>query len=311
MSKESQSDNIKAMLAHRNDQYAFLAFILLMASLGLGTQPGVTFTVAWAALAGAGFFMSIVAFPNVWRTALGLICAYLLSFLGMLCIIVFRDILLIFGFPVIVLFGVFLGFGAIIVMLIVIAQVKQVRDADIGGRYIPLGLWSISGSIFMIITAFSTISWYFWATGFYLIPYLLFEVLLILCYLWMLWLPDRRLNWDVPKEVKRGIPSVLSKTAVIKRIGGGEKNKCPACGSAIEFETRMCKKCGKVQKFGWCPVSEIHLLPCAHCRHLNTYGNRECELCHNPLAEKIKCPRCEVSAKIGDWPLKPDDDKEE
>ena len=298
------------LLRSRRNQYAVVAFVLMLTTIGIGTTSSDVTTIAWAGFGFAALVFMALAFPRFWKNAIWLAAIYVISVLGVISLVVW-DARILQDTHIFFFLGLFLLAVALYLNLALIARVKLRRDSMGIENYIPLGIWSMGVLLFFGLSLASGALWIYWAQGGSLIPYIAIETLMAMVIIGIMWIPDRTLDWDIEQAPAiRTEGGVLSKS----RAGSGDtrkgRNVCPACGLDVKVERKACPSCGENQNFGWCPVSEIFVLPCSQCKTLNTYGNKACSTCKEPLEMEIACPECGKEHKLDEW-RKPKIEKKE
>lgn len=296
-------------LENRRNQYMVVALTLMFAAIGVGTISGDFITFAWAGLGFGALVFMVLAFPRCWKNFIWLAAIYTLSILGVLSLMVWEPRILqsthIFFF-----LGLFLLAVALYLNLALIARIKLRRDSMGIENYVPLGIWSMGVLSFFGLSLLSGVFWIYWAQGGSLAPYVATEALLSMAIIGVLWIPERSLDWDVEQAPVKAEGGVLSKAKMGMGVARKGRNVCPACGLDVQVEQKSCPACGENQNFGWCPVSEIFVLPCSQCKTLNTYGNKACSTCKEPLEMEITCPECGKEHALEKW-RKPKKEKKE
>ncbi len=287
------------------DQLLLAAFGCIILSFYFGLQPGLLFAVLWAGTGIVAFLFIYFAFPNMWPYGLLLYAIYAISAFGVILPVFWYDRLMFFGISIPILIGIFLILAAFYVAFYIVQNVKKTRDAAATKEsYLPLGFWSISVLLFVIFSALSIFSWALWANsgGGEIQFYFVLEPLIALILIYILWLPDRGLDWG-----GEGLPQppatkfIVKKSKALKKKVAKVRNICPECGSKLKLEKKACPSCNNAQKFGWCVTSEAYVLPCSHCGSMTLYGKEKCQECGKRLSETVECNNCGKSFPVRDW----------
>jgi len=236
--------------------------------------------IYWVILIGASLAMIFMAFPHVWMYVFWFGFVYALAFAGSLLIFVYSEGAFYYTFSGLIVEG-----AAAYVMMILVNRTKRLRDSADDEYYTPLGIWMLAIVAFFVLANLSIVSWIGWAyRGWTVVPYLAMEVLLVASLIYLMWVPEH-FSWGV------------SGTSIAKA------ESCPACGSDLDVELRICPECGEAQSARWCPVSEEFVVRCPHCKELTTYGREACPLCGKGLLPAFKCKKCKKSSDLREWKL--------
>jgi hypothetical protein len=300
-----------SLFRERKNQFAVGTFIFILISLFLGLQNGLIFTILWLATGILALLCIYFGFPNMWAYGVLIYVVYLLSAFGMILLIFWRDYTLMENFSLAIAGGIILLIVAFYVSVHIIGQVKKIRDITIKEKYIPLGFWSLGVISFPFLPIISIWFWSLWAEGHevWLASYVVVEIIISMLLIYLLWIPDRNLNWNVeflPKsratriiEEKTKILAKKPKTLTKKVMR--PRRACPECGLKLKLEKKTCPICNNVQSFGWCIKSEVYAIPCLNCGALNILGKEKCSKCKEPLIDEVKCKSCKENVKLRDW----------
>jgi hypothetical protein len=289
----------------REDQLIIGVFVCLLLSLIFGLQPGTEYAILWAALGGIALLLIYFAFPNTWTYSLLLYAIYAISAFGIIIVFFWGDQLLIGDVSIAVFVGAFLFGAALYMSYHIIQSIKKARDAQSKeAGYVPLGFWSIGVMLFFGFSFLSVLGWAFSVNsgGSGLQIYLVLEPIIALLLVYILWLPDRNIDWsikDIPESPATKF--ITAKTDSVKQKVTKIRNICPECGLKLKIEKKTCPSCGKTQTFGWCVRSEAHVLPCANCGNMALYGKEKCDKCGKKLSEKVTCNSCQKEFQVKDW----------
>jgi hypothetical protein len=288
------------------DQLAIAAFICFLVSLIFGTQEGITYAVLWAAFGVFAFVCIYFAFPHTWTYGILLLGIYAILAFGVIIIFHWGDRFLVSGLSISILAGAFLFIAAILMSFHIIQSVKKIRDAQVSkDNYLALGFWTIGVMAFAFLSFFSVLGWslYVQNGGGWLWVYYVLEPVIAFLLIYVLWLPDRNINWT-----QKGLPQspatqfIAQKTQVVKdKVVIRTKNICPECGMRLKMEKKKCPICGNTQYFGWCVRSEAYALPCANCGEMALLGKEKCDKCGKRIQTKITCNKCEKKSPVKDW----------
>jgi hypothetical protein len=304
-----EQENFKFLsLNKREDQFIVAVFLCILLSFIFGLQPGVTYAVLWVALGVAAFIFIYFAFPNTWTYAPLLYAIYAISAFGVIIIYHWSDRISFSGISIAIPVGIFFFAAAIYMEFHIIQSIKTARDAQIKkDNYVPLGFWSISVMLFAGFSFLSIIGWAISANsnGSGLQIYLVFEPIIAFLLIYILWLPDRNIDWSIENIPKSPATQFISlKTEVVKQKVKRMKNVCPECGLKLKVEKKICPSCGSTQTLGWCVRSEAHVLPCINCGTLSLFGKEKCPSCGKVLSGTIKCNSCQDESPVKEWAAK-------
>jgi len=234
----------------------------------------------------SGYFITH-AFARTWGYVVWLAFVYVLVFVGSVMFLVLsRDGLHFY------LTGILVEGFALFIIYSLIRRVKDARDVGGKSQYTPLGLWSVALLAFFILSNFSVLAWASWAEGrIHVAAYLVFESLMVLSLFFVLYVPENM------EEKRSAITETVAKGGRKRRA----KEKCPACGSSMDLEVRLCPECGTPKEFMWCPDSEEYIDRCPKCGELITLGSKRCSKCGTALHKGVTCDRCKMHAAISDW----------
>lgn len=290
------------------DQLVIATFILVLVSFFFGLQPDLLYALLWGATGIGALLCIYFAFPNMWPYALLLYVAYAIVTFGLIIMIFWYDVLTVSGISIPIMIGIFLIAAAFYIAFYIVQHIKKARDAmAVQEKYLPLGFWSIGVMLFVGISIISIIGWTLWVNtgGGEIQIYLVSEPLIALLLVYILWFPDRNIDWSMEKLPKSPAQEyIMDKSRVLKVKVARVKNECPECGLKLKREKKTCPSCDNVQTFGWCVKSEAFVLPCSHCQNMTLYGKGNCQKCGKPLSEKIVCNSCESSFPIKEWVAK-------
>ena len=286
---------------------AVYACILL--SFFFGLQDGMIPLALWLVLGVAALICMYWAFPNMWPYALLLYACYGISAFSVILIFFWNDALKIGDVSITMLLGVFLIFAAFAMAFHMVQYIKKARDTlTEKDQYVPLGFWSLAVMLSVAISILSIVAWSFWANenSAAIQTYIVLEPVLGFMLTYILWLPDRALDWS-----KKPVPESPAARFIVdksKAITGGitgsivrPKGTCPQCGNKLIMEKKLCPSCNNTQTFGWCATSETFVLPCGHCGTMNLYGRDSCTKCKNRLSSGILCNNCDNASSLRDW----------
>lgn len=287
------------------DQLVVAVFACILLSFFFGLQDGIIFTALWVALGAAALVCIYFAFPHMWPYALLLYACYGISTFSVILIVFWSDALRINNVSLPILLGGFLIFAAFYMAFHMIQYIKKARDTLTEKEdYIPLGFWSLAVMLSVVFSILSIVAWTLWARDNYgaIQGYIVLEPLLGLMLIYILWLPDRALDWT-----KKPVPEspatrfIVDKAKVITGSVVRTKGTCPECGTKLRMEKKQCPSCGNSQTFGWCTTSETFVLPCGHCGTMNLYGKDNCIKCKKKLSAGILCNNCDNASSLRDW----------
>ncbi len=304
-------NSIMILFKEKRNQFALGTFVFFLISLSMGLQGGLLFTILWLITGALAFLCVYFGFPNMWAYGVLLYMVYLFSAFGSILLIFWRDYTLMENFSLAIAGGIILLLLAFYISLHIISQIKKVRKVTIDEKYVPLGFWSIGVSLFVILPIFSMWFWSFWAdgNGDSIIYYTAIEVIIAMLLVYILWIPDRNLNWNIeylPKSpatrmIEEKSKALVKTPIVFSRRVMKLRRTCPECGSKLKLEMKACPSCNTKQSFGWCIKSEAYAIPCRNCGALNLYGKEKCRECNEPLIDEIKCKTCNESFKLREW----------
>jgi hypothetical protein len=186
------------------------------------------------------------------------------------------------------------------------ASARLDEEAFKKGRYVPLGIWSLSLLLFFIFTNTSAAGWYLWAAGegslgFYIVS----ELLLICIAIFALWTVQTRFAWGEPPDIIPSISSFVQPRAAEAPRGKAPKT-CPVCNVPATVERRMCRSCGKERDMYWCSKSEHYLIQCPKCRRYTSFGREDCGHCGKAIPDTFACA-CGARHPPRKWPRAPAD----
>ncbi|UCE36320.1 MAG: hypothetical protein JSW00_12390 [Thermoplasmata archaeon] len=287
------------------DQLVIATFVCVLLSLYFGLQPGLISAVLWAALGGGALLCIYFAFPNTWPYSFLLYACYGISAFGVILLFFWYDYLNVFGISLPILIGIFFIIAAFYMAFHIVQSVKKTRDTVAQKEeYLPLGFWSISVMFFMAFSVLSIISWSLWVDsgGGEIQFYMVLEPIIAFLLVYILWLPDRSLNWtveDLPESPATKF--IFDKSKVLKKKVAKVRNMCPECGTKLKVEKKSCPSCNNIQNFGWCVTSEAYVLPCTHCGSMALYGKEKCDACEKELTDGVECKSCGETFPLKEW----------
>ncbi len=287
------------------DQLVIATFFCVLLSFYFGLQPGLLNAVLWAAIGGGAVLCIYFAFPNMWPYSLLLYASYGISAFGIILLFFWNDSFKISEISIPIIIGVFLIGAAGFIAFHIVQSIKKVRDAvSKEDRYVPLGFWSISVFLFVIFSVLSILGWAIWVNsdGGEIQLYFVLEPLIAFLLVYILWLPDRGLDWSI-KDLPESPATkyITKKSKVIKGKVAKVRNVCPECGLKLKVEKKACPSCENTQNFGWCVKSEAYVLPCSNCGEMALYGKEKCGVCSEALSDKITCNACEKAFPVKEW----------
>jgi hypothetical protein len=299
-------------LDETEDQLAIGVFICIIASLIFGLQPGDINTALWGVFGIIAFILIFFAFPNTWTYGVLLYAIYAISAFGVILLYHWGGSYLIGGLSLTILAAMFFFLAAAYMTFHIIQSIKETRDAQIKqDNYLPLGFWSIGVMLFTFFSILSILSWSIYTSsgGPWIQMYIGFESTIALLIIYILWIPDRNVDWtqkDLPQSpavqfISMKTQVVKDKTTVMKDKVVKPKNICPECGMKLKIEKKTCPSCGNVQNFGWCVRSEAYALSCANCGKMALLGKETCPKCGKALADKITCNSCNKESAVKEW----------
>lgn len=287
------------------DQLIVITFVVVLLSFYFGLQPGTLFMMLWAGCGALSLLCIYFAFPNTWSYGLLLYVAYATSSFGVILIFFWYDKVKLFGGSIPILVGSFLIGSAFYMIFHIVQHIKKARDAmALKGNYLPLGFWSIGCALFIVFSVLSIIGWALWVNsdGGEIQLYLALEPLIALLLVYILWLPDRGIDWDIEQLPESPATRFLmDKSKVLKKKVAKVKNVCPECGSKLKREKKTCPSCNNVQTFGWCVTSEAYVLPCSHCGNMTLFGKDKCHVCEKALDDSVECSSCKKAFPVKEW----------
>lgn len=267
-----------------------LGGVFLYLSLLFGLKGGGLSLPGWIIFGIIGFAFIYRATPNFFFITWSLILIYLITFLGVY----------IYFAPEIGLFtGYLKPMGVVLVLLSFtltsrfILYFKDLRDLiAMDGRYVPLGLFSVSALLFFILSLLSSYGWARWGTGGGgLALYTVSECLLIPSMLYLYYFPEMRLK--AVKEEGEPPPwaeRVLRLAITLPRIL--PPPRCPHCGRGMIRERRRCPGCGREANVLRCPGTRTIYKRCTECGGLTPLTRLTCIHCGAEVDERITCPWC-------------------
>jgi hypothetical protein len=299
------------LFRERKNQFALGAFLFFLISLTLGLQNGLIFTILWLTTGILAFLCIYFGFPNMWAYGVLIYVIYLFSAFGTILLIFWRDYTLLEDFSLAIAGGIILLILAFYVSVHIIGQIKKIRDITIKEKYVPLGFWSVGVISFPFLPMISMWLWSLWAEGneAWLVIYIVIEIIIAMVLVYLLWIPDRNLNWNIeylPKSRATRMIEEKSKVfvrkpkALTKKVMKPRK-MCPECGLKLKIEMKTCPSCNTKQSFGWCIKSEAYAIPCLNCGTLNLFGKDKCSKCEEPLVDEVTCKSCKKNIKLRDW----------
>lgn len=299
-------------LDETEDQLAIGVFLCIIASLIFGLQPGPINAALWVLLGIIAFILIFFAFPNTWTYGVLLYSIYAISAFGVILLYHWAESFLIGGLSLSILVGLFFFIAAGYMTFHIIQSIKKTRDAQVQkDHYIPLGFWSIGVMLFTLFSFLSILSWCIYTTsgGPWIQMYIGFESTIALLLVYILWIPDRNIDWTQEKLPQSPMAQfistktqvVMDSTQVVKDKVVRTKNICPECGMKLKIEKKTCPYCSNNQSFGWCVRSETYALSCANCGKMALLGRDKCPECGKILTEKVTCNSCKKESPIKDW----------
>lgn len=287
------------------DQMVIIAFVCLLLSFFFGLQPGLPFAILWACAGISALIGIYFAFPHMWPYGLILLAAYAISAFGVILPIFWYDKVTFSGVSIPIMAGIFLIAAAFYIAFYIVQYVKKTRDAlPQEGEYLPLGFWIISVELFVLFSVLSIFGWTIWVNSGEkdLRYYLILEPLIAVLLIYILWLPDRNLDWSVEELPESPATKFLmDQSKILKGKVTKIRNVCPECASKLKREKKTCPSCDHIQAFGWCMTSEAYVLPCSHCGSMALYGKAKCDECGKALFDSIACNACEKAFPIKEW----------
>jgi hypothetical protein len=287
------------------DQLVVATFLLVMASFYFGLQGNILFALLWAGCGIGAIICIYLAFPNMWPYALLLYASYGILTFALIFMIFWYDSVTFSGISIPIMVGIFLLAAAFYLAFHVVQHIKKARDAMAAQeKYLPLGFWIISVMLFIVFSVLSILGWALWANsgGGELLIYLVFEPVIAILLVYILWLPDRNINWAIEELPKSPATEFIEdKSRVLKVKVARVRNECPECGLKLKREKKACPSCDNIQTFGWCVRSEGYVLPCSHCSNMTLYGRGKCIKCEKELSDSIVCNSCSKSFPIREW----------
>ena len=285
------------------DQLVLVAFVCILFSFIFGLQEGLLFEILWAAVGCGALICIYFAFPNMWTYGLLLYAAYVISAFGIILIIFWMGALSLIGISVPTLLGIFFIISAFYMAFHTIKYVKRARDAQVKeGNYLSLGFWSIGVMLFVAFSILSILSWALWVNTGQLQFYFIFEPLLAFLLVYILWLPDRNIDWSIEQIPESPATKFIAdRSKILKEKMTKVKRVCPECGSKLKIEKKKCPSCEYSQTFGWCVTSEAYVLPCSKCGEMALYGKKKCNKCGKALSDSVQCNSCKKSYPIKEW----------
>ncbi|UCE73602.1 MAG: hypothetical protein JSV56_11330 [Methanomassiliicoccales archaeon] len=287
------------------DQLVLVVFACLIISFFFGLQPGGLYAILWAATGLAALICIYFAFPHMWQSGLLLYASYGISAFGVIFIVFWYDLVMLFGISIPLLIGFFFIASAFYIAFHIIQNIKKVRDASVKkDGYPTLGFWSIGVFSFVIFSILSILGWALWADsgGGGIRFYQIFEPVIAFLLVYTLWLPDRNIDWSGEKlPESTAAKFITDKSKAIRKKVVMTKKICPECGSKLRIEKKICPSCNNTQKFGWCVTSEAYVLPCTKCGSMSLYGKEKCSQCQNQLFDKVVCSACQKAFPIKEW----------
>jgi hypothetical protein len=287
------------------DQFLLATVACLVLSYVFGMINGTIYAILWGILGFAALACIYFAFPYLWTFGLLLYAIYGICAFGVILIIFWREQFLLFGASVPMLAGGFFFFAAVYIAFHIVQSIKKGRDANVkSGDYLPLGFWSMSVMLFPVLSILSILGWALWANSqeFGIVIYQVLEPLIIFLLVYIIWLPDRNIDWSYKELPKSPATQFISqKTQVVKQKVTKIRNICPECGSKLKIEKKTCPSCGNTQSFGWCMKSETYVLPCANCGTMTLYGKDKCPNCNKELEKSISCNSCMKEFPAKEW----------
>jgi hypothetical protein len=290
-------------LEKTEDQLVLATFVCIFLSLYFGFQSWALSSVLWVIFGAAALVCMYFAFPNMWINGLLLYAIYGICAFGVILLVFWFDAVNYFGISFSIIAGVFLIASSFYIVFYIIKQVKNTRDSSTDKKsYLSLGFWSIGVILFPILSVLSILSWSLWVDSGQLQFYLILELLIAINLIYILWLPDRNMDWGAKEPLQ--LPTKRFIAGGSKALKGKVlkiKNVCPECGSKLRLEKKTCPSCQNVQTFGWCVTSEAYVLPCSHCQEMALYGKENCDKCGKALSDEVVCNECKSTFPIKEW----------
>jgi hypothetical protein len=294
------------------DQLAIGVLICIIASLTFGLQQGELYIALWAIFGSMALILIFFAFPNTWTYGILLYAIYAITAFGVILLYHWGDSILYGGFSLSLPAGVFFFMASGYMTFHIIQSIKVTRDFHSKTHeYVPLGFWSIGVMLFTFFSFTSVLSWSVstGSNGIWIPLYIFFEIAIAFLVVYILWIPDRNIDWT-QKELPRSPAAqfistktqiVMDKTKEVKDMVVRTKNLCPECGMILKLEKKACPSCGITQKFGWCVRSEAYALPCSNCGKMSLLGTEKCPECQKALRNWITCNSCNLESPVKDW----------
>jgi hypothetical protein len=294
------------------DQLAIGVLICIIASLIFGLQSGELNAALWAVFGVVALVLIFFAFPNTWTYGVLLYAVYAITAFGVILLYHWGDSILYGGFSLSLPAGAFFFMAAGYITFHIIQSIKVTRDFHSKTHeYLPLGFWSIGVVLFMFFSFLAILSWSISIQngGPWIPLYIFFEAGVAFLVVYILWLPDRNIDWtqkELPQSpaaqfISTKTQVVMDKTKEVKDKVARTKNLCPECGMILKLEKKNCPSCGNTQSFGWCVRSEAYALPCANCGKMSLLGTEKCPECQKALRNWITCNSCNVESPVKDW----------
>ncbi len=264
------------------------------------------------------------AFPAMWLYSLWLAAVYALAFIGATVFALTASVRspLVGPVPVFAALVGLLEFVSLYIGLSLFAEVKSIRDfrtrlsitrGDNPPEYARIGLWTLSLIGFFLLANLSALFFVAWVRDAPVLwAHSAVEGLMIGLGVYIIYMPESAFG-QLPREYRRAVKAegpafplvgVAAVGTIASRATPSEsaaRSRCPVCAGALEFEERLCPSCAVVSKAGWCPKSEVHVIPCEHCARPVVYGKVVCPHCRGELKEALLCHSCKVHAPLGDW----------
>jgi len=273
------------------------AFLYL--SLFFGLMGGGLSLPGWLIFGALGFAFLYRATPNFFFITWSLILIYLITFGG---------VYLYFAPEI----GLFTGYlkpiGVVLVLLSFtltsrfILYFKDLRDLlAMDGRYVPMGLFSISAFLFFILSLLSSYGWARWGTGGGgLSLYTFSECLLIPPLLYLYYYPEMRLRatkerGEAPPWAERVLRLAFTLPTLLP------PPKCPHCGKGMVREARRCPGCSREVHILRCPRTREVYTRCPSCGELTPLTRLRCIHCGGEVEERFSCPWCGHSYPLHLW----------
>lgn len=292
-------------LEKTEDQLVVAAFVCVLISLYFGMQSGLISAGLWAAFGIGALVCIYFAFPNMWPYSILLYTSYGILTFGVILAAFWYDAFTTFGISIPIILGIFFVLTAFYLAFHIVQSVKRTRDTVAkSGDYLPLGFWSIGVILFWGLSLASILSWSLWINsgGNEILIYTVFEPIIAFLLVYILFLPDRNLDWT-----QEGLPEspatkfISDKAMTLKKKVPKLRNQCPECGTKLKIEKKVCPSCSGSQNFGWCVKSEAYVLPCANCGNMALYGKETCSKCSKELSESVKCNSCNEAFPVKQW----------